>query len=152
MKSYYSIEEAQASQEPVTRLWLTRKVHGAILDAVFEFEDLTYLILDYNPGIVIPPQIALLKNLEGITLDKCRLREFPEALLRLPHLKSLSLTDNQLSALPPDISAMHGLQRSYLSKNRLTSLPPEIGALHNLEDLILRGNQLTALQIGRAHV
>lgn len=105
----------------------------------------------HRKGIrTLPPEIALLENLEELFLDGNHLTALPKEIGSLKKLKKLSLRHNKLNTLPPEIGQLHNLEEIYLEHNELKHLPPEIGELENLRFLYIGKNYLSKLpsQIG----
>lgn len=99
----------------------------------------------------IPKEIARLKSLEVLVLEKNQISELPEELFQLVNLQQLYLRDNNLTDLPSSIASLKSLIRLDVSRNHLKELPSEIGALSQLDSLNVEENPLTLLplEIGR---
>ncbi len=77
-----------------------------------------------------------------LSLYKCELSEFPEAILRLKHLTKLRIRNCGLRELPEEIGELKELSVLDMSNNCLESLPDSISELNNLYDLDLSNNRL----------
>ncbi|MHA1337089.1 MAG: leucine-rich repeat domain-containing protein [Promethearchaeota archaeon] len=77
-----------------------------------------------------------------LSLYKCELSEFPEAILRLKHLRKLRIISCGLRELPEEIGELKELEFLELRNNCLESLPESISELNNLYWLDLSKNQL----------
>jgi hypothetical protein len=98
---------------------------------------------------VVPPEIALLSDLESMDISggpDGRLNgTLPTELGLLTQLKDFRLQDNDLSgSLPPEFGAWEDLDLIDLSNNRLNStLPLEIGMWTRVKQLNFAGNRLS---------
>ena len=91
----------------------------ALSDALFRYQFLTKLYLNFNKLDHLPPSVGRLKN-----------------------LTHLDLSSNQLVELPEEVGMLTNLQKLLLFDNQIQSLPFEMGFLYNLETLGIQGNPL----------
>ncbi|CDZ98126.1 glucose-repressible alcohol dehydrogenase transcriptional effector [Phaffia rhodozyma] len=91
----------------------------ALSPALFMFQHITSLYINYNALTVLPPSIASLRK-----------------------LTILDVSGNHLTAVPPELGMITSLKEVYLFDNQLANLPPELGTLHQLDFLGLAGNPL----------
>lgn len=91
----------------------------ALSSAVFTFEHITSLYINYNALTVLPPSISSLRR-----------------------LTILDVSGNHLTTVPPELGMITSLKEIYLFDNQLSSLPPELGTLHQLSFLGVAGNPL----------
>ncbi len=127
-----------------------------IPESIFELTQLRTLILGkkYAPNedkskrnqiSVLPIEISLLKNLEGLGLSFNNLTEFPSIITNLPRLQTLMLNGNPLHLLSPEIAKVRHLRILSLGNCGLMNLPEELGELRRLKVLGLASNELTNL-------
>ncbi len=107
-----------------------------------EFENITELRLNYVYPI-IPDEIAILSNLQKLTLANNRWPFLSLNLNILPNLTFLNLSGNHLSSNPSGINTLVNLTELDFSNNKLTTLTSELGSLTNLKHLELRNNKFT---------
>jgi CCR4-NOT transcription complex subunit 6 len=91
----------------------------ALSDALFHYDFLQKLHLNFNKLDRLPPSIGQLKQ-----------------------LTHLDVSSNQLVELPEEVGMLTNLQRLLLFDNQIQSLPFEMGFLYNLEILGIQGNPL----------
>lgn len=91
----------------------------ALSDALFRYNFLAKLHLNYN-----------------------KLDHLPAAIGRLKSLTHLDVSSNQLVELPEEVGMLTNLQKLLLFDNQIQSLPYELGFLYNLEVLGIQGNPL----------
>lgn len=94
---------------------------------------------------IIPPQIRLLRNLEGLNLWGNRINKLPDELAELSKLKNLNLFHNLLDEFPITLCKLQNLEVLNLMDNNLKKLPSEIGNLKSIQNLNLHGNRLSKL-------
>ncbi|MFC1585643.1 VWA domain-containing protein [Fibrobacterota bacterium] len=97
---------------------------------------------------ILPPEIAILTDLDVLDISDNGLTVLPPELGSLQDLDILDASDNQLTDVPVDIALLAGLDVLDLSNNQLTVLPPGVTALINLDTLDLSGNQLVSIPVG----
>ena len=91
----------------------------ALSDALFRYEFLGKLYLNFN-----------------------KLDHLPAAIGRLKNLTHLDVSSNQLVELPEEVGMLTNLRKLLLFENNIQSLPYELGFLYNLELLGVTGNPL----------
>lgn len=108
---------------------------GRIPPEVGELSSLETLTILYHEGLegsVIPPEIAKLSNLTGISLNGNGLTgEIPPELGMLSKLQLLGIAQNRLEgSIPPELGNLSALGTLLLGQNRLTGrIPDELGNL-----------------------
>lgn len=90
----------------------------------------------------LSPNIALLYNLEELTLFSCNLYELPPQIGQLPKLKKLILSKNHLKTLPPEIANLTQLEDISLAYNDFEETPAVLGELDSLRRLVLSNNNI----------
>ncbi|WP_155826379.1 LIC_11051 family fibronectin-binding protein [Leptospira alstonii] len=115
------------------------------LNGVRNFPNLEQLLLWGNELETIPTEIAELKKLTRIALDRNRISNFPNIEVTLESLTELSLPGNQLSKLPESLIQFPNLKSLDLSNNQLEELSDLFGNFRKLEYLSLRDNLLSSL-------
>ena len=104
----------------------------------------TSLDLSGNKLTRIPAGVALMTQLEELTLYKNQIEEIPSGvLLFLRNLHTLLLQDNRLRALPSDFSKMVRLRVASLSSNRFAQIPLQLAQCRALERVELDDNPLS---------
>lgn len=125
----------------------------AIPDSVFMKSDLKYLKIqgmDCDTGdslgcwVIkeIPTKIALLTQLEVLSLNWNAIKTIPKELAHLKRLKSLDLSDNLTLTDIDNIALLTSLEELSLYGCGLKQLPKGITTLKNLKVLGLTGNNL----------
>lgn len=102
---------AKAEDEvKIERNWLTEEVASQLNKdysklTVEDFSKIVKIDLGYKKiDEKIPDEIKLLKNLEYLNLNYCRLYgDIPECIAQMPNLKHLDLGDNKFDSLPESI-------------------------------------------------
>lgn len=104
-------------------------------------------IIDINKACFVetPQVLTQLPNLERLELEESRLKSLPENIGNLQHLTLLNIGENDLKTLPESIGRLQALTELKAEKNLLTKLPESFGNLQSLEQLELNDNQLNAL-------
>ena len=142
--------------------------HHQRLPAAMELlaSSLTELRISDTPIIALPDQIAKMKRLQTIIMQRTGLIHVPESIGAMPSLNILSLTHNDIVSLPTSLRQMTSLTHLTLTNNsRLTSLQPINGHpaltvliatncsikqiprnLPKLKSLHLSNNDLTSLE------
>ena len=120
------------------------------VDADFDEDPPTVLVLECNRLTRLPEEIGQLSSLLGLALNGNRLGLLPSSIGLLSALETLELSGNLLTALPPEIGNLGALQTLRLGGCRLDALPDTIGGLRSLRTLGLNCNHLSSLpaQIG----
>lgn len=80
----------------------------------------------------IPAQVFEMKNLQELTLSKCRLAVVDERIGELTHLQKLNLGSNRLVRLPESLGKLSELQELIICRNMIEALPESIGKLTQL--------------------
>jgi leucine-rich repeat protein SHOC2 len=135
---------AQWGESPLDSL----KVYRSVEEALREPEKVYRLHLDAPAIDRLPREIAMLHNLQEISLagqTGLAIDDALRTLSALPNLYYLDLSRSSLGSLPPGIGNLTTLRTLNLSHANLDKLPDEIGRLRNLESLDLSGNYLTTL-------
>ncbi len=94
-----------------------------------------YLNLSERDLVVIPPEIAILKNLEDLQLSYNDIRSIHPQLQFCRKLRRLDLTSNIIERLPFYIGNLHNLEELTLRDNRLSTLPNSLSKLSRLKTL-----------------
>lgn len=94
----------------------------------------------------LPPEIALLRELETLDLGYSDLETLPAEIGQLKKLKSLRIANTALTMLPPELGELAALEQLVLVDNpKLDRLPREIGKLKSLKALSVLQCPVTAL-------
>ena len=102
----------------------------------------------------LPESFGKLKNLKRLTMEDCKLKEFPLPITKLKNLEELNLSENTgITELPDEIGNMKSLKSLNLSGDTfepgsLKTLPDGFFKLTNLEDLNLENNKIKEVQKG----
>lgn len=104
-------KDTKAEEEvKIERNWLTEEVASQLNKdysklTVEDFSKIVKIDLGYKKiDKKIPDEIKLLKNLEYLNLNYCRLYgDIPECIAQMPNLKHLDLGDNEFASLPESI-------------------------------------------------
>lgn len=92
----------------------------------------------------LPPEIGGLKRLKYLSIGQSHLRKLPEEMGRLESLEELHLVDNELRTVPKCICELRSLRILWLHGNSIWRCSEEIGNLTKLEELSV-GYSLHAL-------
>ena len=106
---------------------------------VFEYTNLTKLVLSRNGISKIPKEIATLKKLEVLDLTYNNLTEIPAPVFKLPKLRVLSVGHNKLRKFPKQLVSS-SIEQLIADHNQIGEL--DAAALDNLTRLILSYNPL----------
>ena len=107
--------------------------------------NLRILMLDTNELKELPPEIALLQQLERMALSNNKLTSLPSGFQNLKNLKSLHAANNDFQEFPIQLIKLKNLEFLDLSDNHIKALPKGIGKMTSLESLLLFINDLTKL-------
>lgn len=107
--------------------------------------DIKNLILDDNYLTKIPPEIAELKALDYLSIEKNSFYEFPVEVTKCENIETLLLNENPFHRVHNDISQLTSLKELDLSKTNIDSngLPDSLTQLGNLT--VLRLNNCVKL-------
>lgn len=143
MTEYTLLTAPKASPNQVCILDLSRQNYTTIPEDVFNYPNLSVLILNDNP-ISSLKGIDLLPYLTDIEVGNAQLKEFPKEVKKLKFLQVLQLYRNQIEIIPAEIGELKELRNLNLSSNPISSFSEEISKLTKLEWLELRGNKLVS--------
>lgn len=114
-------DEARLTAQP--KPWTGLDFSGVglrvLTQPLFNMKFLTFIYLNQNNLIYIPPAISLLE-----------------------HLTLIDLSHNQLRTIPAEMGKLRNLKELLLFHNQLSDLPYELGALFQIHTLGLHGNPL----------
>ena len=139
-------------------------------EAILNYRIARLLILKGQNLDNLPPEIAKLKKLRYLDIERTGLTTLPGAITSLTGLYEFYAPYNQLSALPEDFDNLRNLvvvglafnnfetfptqlynlkklQALDLSHNKLSSIPEGIGQLKHLRILYLQDNQISKLPV-----
>jgi Leucine-rich repeat (LRR) protein len=94
---------------------------------------------------ILPPDIALLVDVEQIVVCDSAIAMLPPDVGRLRSLKTLNISNTKLTALPDEMSGLERLTTLSLSRNHLSRLPDAIGYLTQLATILVADNHLQEL-------
>lgn len=80
-----------------------------------------------------------------LKLEKLKLKEFPEDILKLKNLQVLSLSKNKIKEIPDEIGQLQYLQYADFSKNKVVEFPDGLTDCLHLKELVFSQNLLQAL-------
>ncbi len=95
----------------------------------------------YVENFKLPSNIAKLKNLKQLYLERNDLKNLPQGIWDLEKLEVLSLHYNKLNLFPQDLYKLTKLKILDFSVNKLESIPNGIDKLTELRTLKLNANQ-----------
>lgn len=133
------IQGTSAEQVAAIRTWM--REHQPILDQVKAI-DLSKLLC-FN----VPPEIALLRNLEDLDLSRNQLFSVSTHVRNLRNLYVLKLCNNLITSLTVEMGELPNLEDLDLSYNLLSSLSSQIRNLRNLLNLNLCKNLITSIPL-----
>jgi internalin A len=130
---------------------LQRKQDSAQLNATYEFlkeneskaDTMRHLYIQASTLSVFPESIKKYKNLEKLTLRRCRavqLQDLFEKIKDLPNLTEISLEHSDKARLPENIYKLKSLKKLNLEGNKLNALPDSMAFCPQLEEINLRNN------------
>jgi len=85
-----------------------------------------YSNINENEGIVLPPQLANLRNLQNLSLWY-GISEIPQWVFGLENLRALSIYNDTAKTVPAEIANIKKLRKLRVYGANITSLPREIG-------------------------
>ncbi|KAM7536081.1 hypothetical protein Aperf_G00000089732 [Anoplocephala perfoliata] len=98
---------------------------------------ITYLLMDNNPMLNIPPEIHNLRFLTHLSISNSPyLYELPEEIGCLVKLRALNLCSNSLLKLPPTLHALENLNYLDLSDNKFSHFPVVVCFIPHLKVLL----------------
>lgn len=121
---------------------LIEEAGGQLEEAVYELSLLNLLRVTNSPLTSLSEDLARLKNLTNLILQKNKLTALPDAVCSLEKLKFLDVSINNLTTLPLNFSRLTSLTTLNVIGNQLTSLPSLQGCV-NLSVLEVSENQLS---------
>ena len=127
------------SDQPQTVTLKNRKLFGATLRPVWQWQGVARLDLSSNNLRVLPENIHL-PNLKDFNVSDNELKALPNRLLLLPSLVTLDLSHNNLRVLPKNIN-LPNLKDFDLSYNKIQKLPTQLH-LPSLSSLDISHNRL----------
>src|SRR5574344_1653259 len=101
----------------------------------------------------IPAQVFAMKNLQELTLSKCRLAVVDERIGELTHLQKLNLASNRLVRLPESLGNLSELQELIICRNMIEAFPESIRALQktlktiDLRQVALKNSELDKMEL-----
>lgn len=105
---------------------------------LFELRNLRALSFSFcDRLIVISEDIALLRDLQTLTIEGRASVQLPQSIWTLKSLKELNLHGEILSSLPEDISSLQTLQKLSIQSYKLKQIPTSISKLQSLTELHL---------------
>jgi len=143
--TYTSLEEALAHPDNVYRLKLTKLAYrDSLPEELFQLTQLRELTVKGCRLCKVNNNIALLKHLQLLNLDRNKLLRLPESIGQLQDLRCLIVSRNILETFPDAIAKLKNLTTIDAWDNPLYVLPESINALQNsLKVLDLRQIPLT---------
>jgi len=107
---------------------------------------LSRLSVAYNkPGMVLPPELGLCKNITWLDISGNKYEELPEIILKFVTLQVLEANSNALTVLPKEFGLLNLLRELRISHNQLKELPEEVGNFAQLQELEIAFNNLEDL-------
>lgn len=103
-------------------------------------QNLTKLFLSNNSIEKLPPQIGDLSRLGLLDISQNQLIELPSGIGDMSQLLEFSLFNNNIEKLPHEFSNLTSLRILDLGNNLLKKLPPDFNRLNQLEVLVLEDN------------
>lgn len=98
-----------------------------------------------NNDVVIPDEIAKMKNLEYLKLENYGLKNLPNEFDQLTNLKTLYLTGNKFDSIPECIFKLLKIEKIILPSNNIVQFPTQLFDLPSLYYIDLRGNKIKLL-------
>ena len=91
---------------------------------------------------IFPKQLAKLKKMDYIKLNRLELTEVPDFVFEWESLTAIQIDYNKISELPSGIAKLKNLKSFYAKSNDFKTLPKEFGELKNIEFIDLEYNVL----------
>jgi Leucine-rich repeat (LRR) protein len=82
-----------------------------------------------------PTNIKQPEKVLAVNIDRGQLKSIPADIAILTNLNTLSVARIGVVSLPPEIKALKKLETLYMTKTDITTLPTEVGELTNLKTL-----------------
>ena len=105
--------------------------------ALKQLPQLKYIEFSYFDFSTFPVELFAMKNLKGLAVNSCMLKNIPAEILLLKNLVVLNLRVNEISSLPASISQMDSLRVLDLSNNAFTKIPEILTSLKRIEKINL---------------
>lgn len=97
---------------------------------------------------IIPPEIALLRNLRVLNVVDNALFEIPPVIGSLPLLEIINVSFNEISVISETIGSLVHLRKLFLEANELSTIPDCIARIATLEKITLSDNPINMLPPG----
>ncbi len=117
-------------------------------EAILNYRIARLLILKGQNLDNLPPEIAKLKKLRYLDIERTGLTTLPEVITSLTGLYEFYAPYNQLSALPDDFDKLKNLVIVGLAFNNFTTIPTQLYNLRKLQALDLSHNNLSSIPEG----
>ncbi len=128
---------------------LKRKKIAAVMLIPIMFLSFAYgawaLGLRFGKPSALKEALASPDTTTTLSLNTCKLGEYPDEIVALKALQVLELDNNGLMTLPVSIGEFKKLKKLSLKYNALTSLPKELSHLETLVSLDLKANKHSSL-------
>lgn len=92
--------------------------------------------------IILQNAIGILKHVENVIINSCRIESLPRQLGELSNLTSMDLSKNKIETLPKELCMLSKLQFLNLTSNQIKCFPSEFFTLPNLSSVYLSDNQI----------
>jgi len=130
----------------ITVLNLCNEFLAVLPPEIALFRNLQSLLLDGNELRTLPVELKLLTDLTYLNLSYNDFTMLPSELLGLPQLTVLCMNNNRIRVLDSKVvSKLTNLKKLWLNNNRIVSLGKQIGSLEQLEVFSIRCNFLVTL-------
>ena len=110
------------------------------------FKNIKILTITYDSSIVDIHNISMLKGLEELTIQVCRLNNI-DGIEKMPNLRKLTLRDNSLRCIPDGINLLTCLESLDISNNVIDKLPSTLYDLKSLKNLTINGTIIDSARI-----
>jgi|GEM_PF-3226579 len=97
----------------------------------------------FSQSCGLPPQLALLTNLEKVKLSSLAVALYPNQLLALKSIRKIDLATTYFDAFPKQLLELKNLETIRISNNYLFEIPSEINQLTKLKKLYLTNTRLS---------
>ena len=135
---YKSIRAANANPKGVYVLDLSKQKLTEFPRDIFNYSNLTVLILAKNKLSTLPDSISVLKYLQVLDVSKNKLTDLPSGVYDLTALRELTISDNPIAVVSYKIMQLKELERLLMWGIRINKLPEQIYDLPKLEYLDIR--------------